>query len=90
MPMEPARSRRVTSLMDDHCLRGRRRDLEVSPCFEVASQSNDPSIAFDRGRPAYEVRPVGWSADLSVGWSIGRFVSANEIITFRRLLISTR
>lgn len=48
IPMEPARSWRVTSLTDDHCLRGRRRDLEVSPRSDVASQLNDPSIAFDR------------------------------------------
>lgn len=61
--MEPPRSRRVTSLMDDHCLRGRRRDLEMSSRFDVTSQLNDPSIAFDRSRPASEVRPVGWLVD---------------------------
>lgn len=72
--MELPRSRQVTSLMDDHhCLRGRRRDLEVSPCFDVASQLNDPSIAFDRSRPASEVRPVGWLVDRS-----GRSVRVRE------------
>lgn len=52
--------------MDDHCLRGRRRDLEVSPRFDVASQLNDPSIAFDRSRPASEVKPVDWLVDRSI------------------------
>ena len=35
IPVEPPRSWRVTSLMDDHCLRGRRRDLEVSPFIDA-------------------------------------------------------
>lgn len=45
--------------MDDRCLRGGRRDLEVSPRFDVASELNDPSIAFDRGRPLELDRPIG-------------------------------
>jgi len=36
----------VTSLADDHCLRGKRHDLEVSPCFDVAIKLNDPSMRF--------------------------------------------
>lgn len=47
------------TLVDDHCLRGRRYDLEVSPRFDVASKLNDSLIAFDRNRPVCQVRLAG-------------------------------